>query len=480
MAHLALLLPSKATVDAWEDLKTAVAWAKVPEELLLAIVLKLGEEVLPDMNVLAAVEVGDIKEAMRALDVTALKRTRVNLLLNALRLKFSLGLTDYTKFEATEQKQSDNVNAEAIEALLRTAMLKPATLNTVRVAHVLDQASADEVPPLEAAEVDQLRKELHDKLEGEPLESEEFSDAQLTAFKRRLDAGGTPACDYAVLGPYGSRIERRMRFQSMVREPSGRERTVEIAGPDCLDTWEACHQLFRNLCLACKVAKAATLDNYRAKFKERCSEFPSQWGLAMSADVVCRTEHWNRLRSQHKRMHDDPATRAFTSYDPAMPWDSAIAASTGDSDFWNRYFDRKALMAIASGKRGAPIHDVGAAASSGDGGGRPWKAQRLTGRDKAMHDDNDAKRPDGRFYLDRDQRRFCISYHHYSSGCSDQRCQDARMLSHNCEFCRQPHRTINCPQKPNGWTPPVLAKGEGKKGGGKGKGKGKKGSKRAW
>ena len=41
-------------------------------------------------------------------------------------------------------------------------------MNAVRVAHVFDQASADEVPPLEAEEIDQLRKELNDKLEGEP------------------------------------------------------------------------------------------------------------------------------------------------------------------------------------------------------------------------------------------------------------------------------------------------------------------------
>ena len=158
-----------------------------------------------------------------------------------------------------------------------------------------------------------------------------------------------------------------MKFQAVIREPSGRERTMDIAGPHCLDTWEACHQLFKNHCLACKVAKAATLDNYKAKLKERCAEFPNQQGLAMSADVVCRTEHWNRLKSQHKRMHDDPNTRAFTFNDQGMPWDSAIAASSNDNDFWSRYFDRKALKALATGWPGNPIHDNSSAQSFGDG-----------------------------------------------------------------------------------------------------------------
>ena len=122
-----------------------------------------------------------------------------------------------------------------------------------------------------------------------------------------------------------------MKFQATIREPSGHERTIEVAGPDCLDTWESCHQLFRNLCLACKMAKSSTLDNYKARFKERCQEYPNQWGLAMAADMVCRTELWPRLKSQHKRLYDAPATKVFSLYDPAMPWESAIAASITDT-----------------------------------------------------------------------------------------------------------------------------------------------------
>ena len=108
-----------------------------------------------------------------------------------------------------------------------------------------------------------------------------------------------------MLGTYESRVERRMKFQSVIREPNGTERTIEVAGPNSLETWEACHQIFRSLCIACKICKLSTLDNYRAKFKERCCEYPSHWGLAMAADVICRTELWPRLKGQQKRMYDD-------------------------------------------------------------------------------------------------------------------------------------------------------------------------------
>ena len=105
------------------------------------------------------------------------------------------------------------------------------------------------------------------------------------------------------------------------------------------------------------------------------------------------------------------------------------------------------------------------------------------GRDRAWNGTGNEKRPDGRYYLDTDFRKFCATYHH-RGGCRDP-CVDPRFLSHNCEFCRQPHRTTSCSQKPDGWTPPADSgpqKGKGKKGGkGKGWGKGGKSSGyRAW
>ena len=133
------------------------------------------------------------------------------------------------------------------------------------------------------------------KLEGEPLETEESTAAQLAACKRRLRLGGSPACDYGVLGPYWSRIERYTKFQAVIKELSGKERTVEVTGPNALDVWESCHQVFKALALACKMANISTLDNCKAKFKERAAEYPYQWGLAMAADVTCRVELWPRF-----------------------------------------------------------------------------------------------------------------------------------------------------------------------------------------
>ena len=115
----------------------------------------------------------------------------------------------------------------------------------------------------------------------------------------------------------------------------------------------------------------------------------------MSAESVCRTELWRLLRSQQKRMHDNAETRAFSSFDPGMPWGCAIAASTFDNEFWPRYFDRKALRALAGGKRGAPIHELPQPLSHAPEGGRPPKVPKITRRQQAW-EDNSTRRPYGR------------------------------------------------------------------------------------
>ena len=59
----------------------------------------------------------------------------------------------------------------------------------------------------------------------------------------------------------------------------------------------------------------------------------------------------------------------------------------------------------------------------------------------------------------------CFAYNRAKEGCAVV-CPSSR--AHVCEFCLEPHRTVECPRNP-GWTPPV--KGAGK---GKGKNRGKK------
>ena len=59
----------------------------------------------------------------------------------------------------------------------------------------------------------------------------------------------------------------------------------------------------------------------------------------------------------------------------------------------------------------------------------------------------DHKRSDGRYVRDPDGLEICFKYAHQSGGCQDT-CPQKR--AHICEWCRGNHRSIECPDKPEG------------------------------
>ena len=143
---------------------------------------------------------------------------------------------------------------------------------------------------LDPAAIDACQNALHWnwKLEGEPVEREELTDAQLSAFQERGCWESCPACEHGVLEPLGSRNERSLKFQSVVVNGS-RKKSVPLTSSVS----------YTRQCLWSR-----TLDNCRAKFKEGANEDEGQ------------------------RLHADMATRSFSLWDPAVPSDCTIPAST--------------------------------------------------------------------------------------------------------------------------------------------------------
>ena len=154
MSHLAAMLPTQPVLDGWADMATVRTWAGVSEELLKSFVSELGEDDVPDMVVLSAVAVDDAKVAFRALELKPLKRTRLNLLLNALHQKFGMGLTDFTSAtpEAPAAPSSTPAGSsegsdilKLVDAVAKAAQAKPSG-ETVKVAH--EPVSLEEVHSL--------------------------------------------------------------------------------------------------------------------------------------------------------------------------------------------------------------------------------------------------------------------------------------------------------------------------------------------
>ena len=111
-----------------------------------------------------------------------------------------------------------------------------------------------------------------------------------------------------------------------------------------------------------------------------------------------------------------------------------------------------------------------AAAANAGGGPEKWARKQVQQQQqqgglqvKMVNGVNvNEQRPDGRFMYNEEGLQLCYSYGRQAGGCAVN-CLCRPLRAHQCEWCRLPHRTIECPVVVD-WKPP--------KGKGKGKGKG--------
>ena len=200
----------------------------------------------------------------------------------------------------------------------------------------------------------------------------------------------------------------------------------------------------------------------------------------------------SRRRAEEARAHA-VASGTTHAFDPNMPWDYCFKAATLDQEFWDSELEKKCLLYIThlrtaaqlkddgtgvppewmssldqSGKKrrtdGNAMQEAGASSSAhqappGTGKGRRARAAasgagNRAGKNKASvgTGKGSGRAPDGRFLANHNGEALCWKWNHAEGGCADS-CLNGR--AHQCEWCRsKDHRSINCSQKPTGWSPP--------------------------
>ena len=235
-----------------------------------------------------------------------------------------------------------------------------------------------------------------------------------------------------VWGLYGDRIARAMKFTAQALK-DGEWKAVELPGAANILAWEESWRIFRTACIMLNIATAAVLDRYSAEFRTRVLEYPDVWHLAAQADIRCRSEWWpQEQRRQHSFSLAHPS---LSVYDAKQPWNSVIKASSSCSDFWRKEFEQPALRYQCNGPRAMPA--VPEAPS--DGGFRPGSGEKRK---------FDPQRKDGRYL--KSKAGINYDWSRKPDGCCNDKCDKG--MAHICEWCRQPHRSIYCPQVP-GWNP---------------------------
>jgi hypothetical protein len=350
----------------------------------------------------------------------------------------------------------------------------------------------------------------------DPTEEEEATGDQLTALSFRLRSGAAPFCDFAVWRPYGARMGRLLKFQAFFQTSNGTFQTKELNGPSSLEEWRKSWRVFVFAMVVLKAARKSRLDRYEMRITKMAETYPNMWWVVGTADIRCRSEHLERVRRSEARAHEAKIAAGLPSeFDPAMPWDFVFVQAARDDAFWAEHVERKAVLfasrirtpqqlidegfgqvkevagqdLTAKAASAAGVPDGGSGRGGGDrkrrgsrrsvsgsserqnkkkkrkgrgarGDARPVSppaksaASGLTAKNAARPPQRGSagasKRPDGRFYRNEQGKQLCWTWNHDAAGC-DEPCRSNR--AHSCEWCRQNHRSVNCPQAPAGWKP---------------------------
>ena len=155
---------------------------------------QLGDEMLDNVSLLAALQPSDIKEAVEATQGTPIARTKLRLVYAVARVMFELDPVDVgTPVVPSQPAESKAAKSSRSDGL----SLK------VKVSSILDQSSDREVERGTREDLNALRSRFR-SLEGEdPMKAEDVTDDQLSVLAAITKAGVTPYADFGVWKPFG-------------------------------------------------------------------------------------------------------------------------------------------------------------------------------------------------------------------------------------------------------------------------------------
>ena len=470
MSSLAPLLPGVGVTDRWSVLEDARGWAGLAQPRLREILGLIGDEGLTNLVVFAAIPPSEMRTALVAVrrasdgddantEWNIVENSRFNLMYNAIRHKFNMDTGDLL---APQQLVASAVAGAGVAPAAAAGGGSPSV--KVKLSQTIMQGRDIEVEVL-PPDVIATKRKLYVVVIGDtPMPEQQVTDIQLSAFVRFVvDMGQAPACDFGVWGPHGNRAERAMFFRAHFPGADGKWRTTEIRGPDSLEAWEACWDVFKTAAIMANIASVAALDYYAKKFKARVSRYHWAWHLAIKADWRCRTEFWVEEKRTQESFHASNPT--MSAFEVERPWNSVIKASAKNTDWWHENLAEEAVLYRQGGgpdnsAKPRPVVDSRAKLRPG----RSRSRARSPSRHRAVRSASpkrkvrpgrggtDERRPDGRYLCAKDGTEICYAWSRHEGGCSNP-CRGNPVRAHVCEFCRTSHRTVHCPDHPD-WKSP--------------------------
>ena len=153
----------------------------------------------------------------------------------------------------------------------------------LKLSQIISQVDETEIEPLSESDV-LVMFARYETLFGKgqrPPSNREPTAEQLAALRSLLNSQQVPYCDFAIYGPHGTRITRKLKFSGLVLNKNGELVQSEIYGPSSLEAWKVSYGVFLNSMIMLDAADLGPLLQYQARV-ERMLEFQNL-GLAVSS-----------------------------------------------------------------------------------------------------------------------------------------------------------------------------------------------------
>lgn len=323
----------------------------------------------------------------------------------------------------------------------------PASLGTsqsaarkLKLSAVVDQTLDAEVQPLGTQEINDMYSTYRTRYGDDPNPDCEPTADQLSAVRQLVASGNNPYIDYAVYGPHGLRLLRKLTFAAFALNSMGEWSRRELPGPPDIEAWFQIFRCMRTTFLLLETVTAERLDNYCEHVRSLAARFgPECWDLVYQADVHMRSEQFERIR---RRLATSPE-HGFTA---AAPWNAVFAQAVKEDAYWSREVVTPCTLRLAQAKsvaspipisppRGRPLSALEAEPPTSR---KAKKRKAKEVEDKSQHDGK-------QFTHNRRGVEVCLMWNAGKCGKSDKpqsMCSKGR--SHQCSGCLGPHMVSKC------------------------------------
>ena len=243
--------------------------------------------------------------------------------------------------------------APAVTAAVPAPVTSQPSGRKLKMSAVVDQTLDAEVVSLSAEAINQMYEAYKLKYGDVPSPESEPTSDQLSAVNQLVASRATPYIDFAVYGPHGLRLLRKLTFQAIALNSMGEWQRKEMPGPPDYESWAEIYRCVRTTFLLLETLSAERMDAYSEHIRQLSARFGRVcWDLVYTADVHMRSEQFERIR---RKLHANPEH----GYTDANPWNAVLAQAIREDAFWSREVITPVTLRLAQSRSiPAPLPDV--------------------------------------------------------------------------------------------------------------------------